>query len=152
MPKRTEKYLSAVINRASVGKVGLEWLIPAAFCVSGTFAFLYFMGFNIIFNIIFIVITVSWILINFNYIHDGMHIKGFWMTKNKLIKNKFIEARRLHDLHHMELNDEGKMNKNFGITFFWFDKIFNTYQKHPKALNEKGYKASLKRYSYIFST
>ncbi|MDH5719139.1 MAG: sterol desaturase family protein [Spirochaetia bacterium] len=151
MPKRTDKYLSAVINRASIGKVGLEWLIPAGACVIGTFFLIYLIGFDIYFNSVFIVVTISWILVNFNYIHDGMHVKDFWMTKNKIVKSTFLKARRLHDLHHMELNNKGQMNKNFGISFFWFDRIFGTYQKHPKPFNEEGYEAALKRYKYIFS-
>ena len=48
-------------------------------------------------------------------------------------------------------HDEGRMNKNFGISFFFVDKIVGTKLKKIDGFNEKGYKAALERYNYLFT-
>jgi len=35
-----------------------------------------------------------------------------------LLKDWFVQARRLHDIHHRSLDDQGRMDRNFGIGFF----------------------------------
>src|SRR6476660_2187751 len=51
------------------------------------------------------------------YLHDRMHIHGFWMEKNPLLRRWFLSAHKRHDIHHWALNDAGYMDRNFGIGF-----------------------------------
>jgi sterol desaturase/sphingolipid hydroxylase (fatty acid hydroxylase superfamily) len=65
----------------------------------------------------------------FSYLHDRVHLRNFWMTRVPLLKAWFVQARRLHDIHHRSLNDHGRMDRNFGIGLFLFDRLFRTISK-----------------------
>lgn len=52
-----------------------------------------------------------------NYYHDQFHIKKSIWRKFSL----FIRLERLHMLHHIN------MNYNYGIIYFIWDKVFNTF-------------------------
>jgi hypothetical protein len=67
-----------------------------------------------------VVHLVVWPMLMFNYLHDGMHIENFWMTRVPILKSWFLNARRLHDIHHRSLNSKGFMDTNFGIGFYFF--------------------------------
>jgi len=82
----------------------------------------------------------------FSYLHDRMHIAGFWMERNVWLREWFLAARRLHDIHHRALNDEGLMDKNFGIAFFFYDRLFGTLTRDPRPFNERGYAAVISRF------
>jgi sterol desaturase/sphingolipid hydroxylase (fatty acid hydroxylase superfamily) len=47
------------------------------------------------------------------------------------------------------LNDEGLMDKNFGIGFFFFDRIFLTFQRESKSFNDRAYAAAAHRYGFM---
>ena len=53
----------------------------------------------------------------FSYLHDVMHVEGYWMEKNRWLRRWFTSARNLHDIHHHVVNRDGLMDKNFGICF-----------------------------------
>ena len=61
-----------------------------------------------------------------SYLHDVMHIDGFWLENNRWFKSWFLSARKLHDIHHQVINNRGLMHTNFGIGFFFFDRLFCT--------------------------
>jgi sterol desaturase/sphingolipid hydroxylase (fatty acid hydroxylase superfamily) len=76
-------------------------------------------------------------------------LKGFWMEKNRWLKRWFISARKLHDIHHRVLNDSGLMDKNFGIGFFVFDRVFGTLSPKQVPFNHRGYAAARERFRYV---
>jgi sterol desaturase/sphingolipid hydroxylase (fatty acid hydroxylase superfamily) len=83
----------------------------------------------------------------FSYLHDRMHLRNFWMTRVPLLKDWFVQARRLHDIHHRSLNDQGRMDRNFGIGFFFFDRLFRTISKCHRPFNCSGYRIAQLRYN-----
>ena len=82
----------------------------------------------------------------FSYLHDRMHLAGFWMERHPLLKRWFVGARDAHDIHHWSLNDDGFMDKNFGIAFFFFDRLFGTLARDAPAFNRRGYASALWRF------
>ncbi len=53
-----------------------------------------------------------------NYLHDGMHVRGFWLERFGC----FRRLRELHFQHHAE------MSSNLGIFVFVFDHLLATYR------------------------
>lgn len=51
-----------------------------------------------------------------------------------------------HDIHHWTLNDEGFMDKNFGIAFYFFDRVFGTLADDWPVFNRRGYDRALQRF------
>ena len=86
----------------------------------------------------------------FSYLHDRMHIKGFWMVRAPLLNRWFLQARRLHDIHHHILNNDGLMDKNFGIGFFVFDRMFGTLASETSPFNRRGYAAAQERFRNLY--
>ena len=82
--------------------------------------------------------------------HDAMHLKYFWMQEAPVfLKNWFVKIRRYHDVHHYTFSDQGVMPTNFGICFFFFDRVFGTLKEYQSKLNRAGLTASEKRFAYI---
>jgi len=75
-----------------------------------------------------------------------MHEEGFWMTRVPLLSRWFLKARRLHDIHHRSLDSDGRMDTNFGIGFYWFDRLFGTMAQRHRAFNWSGYEIAKQRY------
>ena len=86
----------------------------------------------------------------FSYLHDRMHVKNFWMERAPLVRRWFLRARRLHDIHHHALNDNGLMDRNFGIGFFVFDKLFGTLAFASFGFNQRGYAAARERFRSVY--
>jgi hypothetical protein len=68
------------------------------------------------------------------------------MERHPLLKRWFVAARDGHDIHHWSLNDDGFMDKNFGIAFFFFDRLFGTLAHDAPAFNRRGYASALWRF------
>ena len=98
---------------------------------------------------IFVGVTLGWSFLMFSYLHDGMHLQGFWMAKSPVLQGWFRSARHFHDVHHMALNDAGLMDKNFGIGFYLFDRILGSFSVTARPFNREGYEAAKKRYAFI---
>lgn len=143
---RTEQYRDATWDRASLGNIGLEWLVPSALILSFCFGVMTWIHVPRVYEIIAICILVLWPVFMFSYLHDRMHLRHFWMTRAPLIKSWFVSARRLHDIHHRSLNDQGRLDRNFGIGFFFFDRFFRTLSKRHRPFNCKGYRMAELRY------
>jgi sterol desaturase/sphingolipid hydroxylase (fatty acid hydroxylase superfamily) len=101
---------------------------------------------------VFVTGTLSWSFIMFSYLHDRMHIDGFWMERHPWLKRWFLAAREAHDIHHWALNDRGFMDKNFGIAFFFFDRVFGTWTAQWPSFNRRGYKKALHRFADVLET
>lgn len=145
-----DKYLKSTHERAAVLGIGMEWILPILFILG------LIIGVGVLVSAplhligIFIIGSLSWGYFLFGYMHDSMHLQGFWMEKNRFLQGWYLHIRKLHDIHHLHLSDEGKMNVNYGICFFFFDKIFGTYKKSFSRFNSHGYSLAKEKYKYIF--
>ena len=52
-------------------------------------------------------------------------------------------------IHHEVINDQGLMDKNFGIGFFICDRLFGTLCSVEPAFNYVGYKVARERFRSI---
>ena len=86
----------------------------------------------------------------FSYLHDRMHLEKSWMTRTPVLEIWFQNARWLHDIHHRTLNDEGRMDRNYRIGFFFFDRVFRTMAKRHCPLNWYGYREAIRRHRLNF--
>jgi sterol desaturase/sphingolipid hydroxylase (fatty acid hydroxylase superfamily) len=145
-PQRSSDYRDATDDSVSLGNIGVEWLIPAAALMACALGLFHLFHVRLLYQFIYVGVTVGWSFVMFSWLHDVQHIEGFWMEKNRLLRGWFIGARRRHELHHCSIGDDGLMNKNFGIGFFLFDRIFGTFSKTATAFNHKGYQAARKRF------
>lgn len=112
-------YQDATTGDIALGNVGLEWLIPGAILLGGSVGLLHFFHVTMFHQLVFVAGSLAWSFLMFSYLHDRMHVTGFWMEKHPLLRHWFVAARNAHDIHHWALNDEGVMDKNFGIAFFF---------------------------------
>src|SRR5947209_10727260 len=87
-----------------------------------------------------------WPIFMFSYLHDRMHIEKFWMTRVPVLKTWFLGARRMHDIHHRSIDNQGFMDTNFGIGFYLFDRIFGTAAHRHRRINWTGYRCAVERY------
>jgi sterol desaturase/sphingolipid hydroxylase (fatty acid hydroxylase superfamily) len=74
-----------------------------------------------------------------------MHVEAFWLERSRW----FTQARTVHDIHYESINDEGLMDKNFGIGLFFFDRVFGTLQTSRKTFNYEGPLTARKRFSSV---
>ena len=59
-----------------------------------------------------------------NYLHDAFHIRKHLLTNLPIIKNLFNRWMKLHYIHHI------RMNTNFGIFTYHWDRIFKTFSSN----------------------
>ncbi len=145
-PLRTEKYRDATNHRVSLGNIGLEWLVPSFVILSFSLGITIWIHVPRVYEIISLCILVLWPIFMFSYLHDRMHLRNFWMIRAPLFKSWFVKARRLHDIHHRSLNDQGRLDRNFGICLFFFDRLFRTFSKRHRPFNCNGYRMAQLRY------
>lgn len=148
---RREEYLSGARERISVVGIGLEWVAPSFLVYGGLVALMSAFGVPWFLQILAVATSIGWALLMFNYFHDAMHLNDFWMLKLPFVGKWFKRVRRRHDIHHKQLSNEGRMDTNFGICFFFMDKLFGTLEKKVKMFNEVGYKQALKRYDRVIN-
>jgi len=145
-PMRSPVYKNATDDRPSLGNIGMEWIVPVALILALSWGTLTLIGVALPYRVVSLVTMVLWPVFMFSYLHDRMHLQNFWMERAPLVKRWFLRARRLHDIHHHSLDDCGRLDRNFGIGFFLFDRIFGTLAKRHCPLNRPGYRAALRRY------
>lgn len=144
--QHSKEYRDATEGDVSLGNIGREWLIPASLLIA--FALGVFQIFDVrwMYQLTYFATTLGWSFLMFSYLHDAQHIEGFWMERNWLLKEWFASARRRHEVHHQTIDDRGLMHKNFGIGFFFFDRLFGTLSERGSAFNQAGYQAAQKRF------
>jgi sterol desaturase/sphingolipid hydroxylase (fatty acid hydroxylase superfamily) len=146
----SEQYLDATTGQVAIGNIGLEWIIPSVVILAVAETALRFFHVSALDQVVSITTILAWSFFMFSYLHDRMHIKNFWMERSPVINRWFLRARRLHDIHHHALNDGGLMDKNFGIGFFGFDRLFGTLNYDLGGLNHRGYAAAKKRFRKLY--
>lgn len=149
---RSEVYRQSTAGRTNVGGIGLEWLVPIIAIFAPTVIVMQFLSVSWFYQLLFYVVGIGWGILGFNYMHDAMHISNFWMLSVPVLGTWLKKVRRLHDIHHNLLDDNGKMEKNFGIVFFFLDKLFGTYAIKTGEFNEKGLERAKETYAYIYET
>jgi sterol desaturase/sphingolipid hydroxylase (fatty acid hydroxylase superfamily) len=149
---RSTEYKNATDGRAALGNVGMEWVIPSAGILGLTLVMMTEFDVAWKYEVIVMFALLGWPIFMFSYLHDRMHLKNFWMEKVPLVNIWFKNARRLHDIHHRSLNNDGRMDKNYGIGFFLFDRLFGTMAKHHYPLNWHGYRAAIRRHRLNFGS
>jgi sterol desaturase/sphingolipid hydroxylase (fatty acid hydroxylase superfamily) len=139
-------YRDATDSRFSIGNIGLEWLAPSAIVL--VICWLVMIWFHVPrgYQILAVCCLLAWPIFMFSYLHDRMHEEKYWMTRIPLLKTWFSKARRLHDIHHRSLDSEGRMDSNFGIGFYWFDRLFGTIAGRHRPFNWSGYEIAKHRY------
>ncbi len=148
MPMLDRRYHLAVKHRHAILGIGMEWIVPGLILYGIILSALLLLHVAWSFVILFALLSFSYIWVFYNYLHDAMHIDGFWLEKT-LLKRWFAQRRVWHFLHHTELSDDGRMFLNFGITFVVLDRAFGTFGSQKKAFNEAGFSAAEKRYAPI---
>jgi hypothetical protein len=145
-PMRASTYKDATLGRVALGNVGLEWVLPSAAILGGCWMVLWSCGVPWLYEALALITMLAWPVFMFSYLHDRMHLENFWMEKTPLLKTWFVRARRLHDIHHHSLDDNGRMNRNFGVGLFLFDRAFQTLAHRHCPLNWHGYRTAMERY------
>jgi len=143
--QQSARYYDATVGEVSVGNVGLEWLIPAGLLLFLAATAFRLLQVRVLYQLVFLGTTLTWSFLLFSYLHDQMHVEGIWLAKVPGLRRWFLRARDLHEIHHRTLNDQGLMDKNFGIGFFVFDRLFGTLTSEPQPFNRCGYEVALER-------
>jgi sterol desaturase/sphingolipid hydroxylase (fatty acid hydroxylase superfamily) len=146
---RDHEYHDATQGRFSVGNVGLEWLLPSALILFCCWGIMIAAGVPLVYQMFSLMTLIAWPFFMFSYLHDRMHLKDFWMARTPIIRIWFCNARRLHDIHHRALNNDGRMDRNFGIGFFWFDHLFGTIGRRHRPFNRAGLQSAIDRYGLL---
>lgn len=145
-------YHDATTGDIALGNVGLEWLVPGTIILSVLVTLLHFWQVTVLHQLIFVAGSLGWSFLMFSYLHDCMHIAGFWMERNRLLRSWFVSARNAHDIHHWALNEQGFMDKNFGIAFFAFDRLLGTFVTERPAFNQCGYASAMERFGDLIAS
>lgn len=147
-----DHYLVSTEGRASLLAIGLEWLVPVILIMGFGLGVMTWLQISWPYQLVFTLAALAWGYFMFGYMHDSMHIKNFWMENHRILGPWFRKIRRLHDIHHMTIDDTGLMCTNYGICFFFFDGVFGTYKSEPSAFNDRGLEKAYERYAYIQSS
>lgn len=145
---RTEEYISGSKNRTNILGFGMEWVIPSAVILAVLVGILTLVGLPWYQQMFSAGVAILWSGLMFGYMHSRMHEKSFWMLKVPGLRGWFKRARRLHDIHHIHISPDGKMDRNYGICFFFMDRLFGTYITKA-GRSKEGYNKALERYSGI---
>ena len=148
----SEKYVDATTGRIALGNIGLEWIAPSAAILCIVLTVLQALNVPRADRAICVAIILAWSFLMFSYLHDRLHVKDFWMEQNPVLKPWFRGARRLHDIHHRVLNARGLMDRNFGIGFFLFDRLFGTFSPQQTPFNHRGYEVAKQKFKCVKTT
>jgi hypothetical protein len=133
-----------------LGNIGVEWLAPTALVIASALALFQILHVRWFYQLIYLATTLGWSFLMFSWLHDVMHVEGFWLERNRIFKHWFASARKRHDIHHHVLNNDGRMDRNFGIGLFLFDFVFGTLANEEPIFNHVGYRAALERFKPMF--
>lgn len=149
-PQRpSREYALSTYGRANVLGLGLEWLLPIALLLAGAWLLAGALGAGPYARAAFSGAGLGWGALMFWYMHDAMHLQGFWMEDSPLWRDWFLVLRRRHDIHHMDLSPAGRMDKNYGICLFWFDRLFGSFSDRHQRFNRAALAAANARYADV---
>lgn len=146
----TKEYINTYINRFTFLGIGLEWWIPVSITIGVLILIQTLLGIPAHLQAIFISTALGWGYLQLGLIHETFHVKNHWLAHHPWTKKYYRKLRKLHDIHHLDVNDDGKMRYNFGITTYWVDILFGTYKTHTEKLNFKGIEKLKTNYPDLF--
>jgi sterol desaturase/sphingolipid hydroxylase (fatty acid hydroxylase superfamily) len=153
-PNRAQRpsaeYRGSTDDRAALLGIGLEWLVPSTLLLSVLLAAFRALSLRAADQAVFIGTSLAWGWFMFGYMHDAMHVKGFWMERSRMLGDWLADSRRRHDIHHMDLAPDGRMDKNYGICIFIFDRLFGSFADKHVRFDKAALEAARKRYAFIF--
>ena len=142
-------YLGSANDRFSIAGFGMEWMAPILGVTAILFTVFWLLGVPVWGQLVFSASASFWGYIMFGYMHDAMHVEGFWMERNRVLRPWFLRIRKLHDIHHLEFSNDGRMLKNYGICFFFVDRLMGSLSVRHHPFNRKGFAQAQKLYSFI---
>ncbi|HEX4546697.1 MAG TPA: sterol desaturase family protein [Candidatus Acidoferrum sp.] len=145
-PMRAGKYHDATEGCFFIDNVGIEWLGPSAIILLLCWAVMVLLGVPPIYQVIAPCTLLGWAILMFSYRRDRTHTENCRMSRVPLLKARFLRARGLHDIHHHSVASQGYKDPNFGIGFYFFDRLFRTMAKRHRRFNWAGYKTAIERY------
>src|SRR5436309_709608 len=84
--QRSKKYRDATTGSVSLGNIGVEWLIPAGVLIVLALAVFRLLHVRMLYQSVFLMTVLSWSFLMFSYLHDVMHIEGFWMEQHRWLR------------------------------------------------------------------
>jgi sterol desaturase/sphingolipid hydroxylase (fatty acid hydroxylase superfamily) len=124
MKQRPEAgYRYAIAGRTNFGGIGTEWLVPIGMTVVLILVAIRGLGGTWLQAGVFLGSALFYSYFLFWLLHNAMHQRETWMSRQPWFRTWFLAARRRHDIHHVRLNAEGRLYANFGIGFAWMDHL-----------------------------
>lgn len=142
-------YKDSTAGRTALAGVGLEWILPIGLILLGALAAFRALHVPALHQAVFSVTALAWGKFMFGTMHDSMHVEGWWMAEAPVIGGWYRKIRRLHDIHHLEFSDDGKLNYNFGICVYLLDRLLGSHADKAHPFSEQGYQAALRRYAAV---
>lgn len=149
--QRSADYRDSGAGRFTYFGLGAEWLVPLVPVTLLWVISLYLVGVSWWLNLLSAGTGLLWGYMMFSVIHRNFHMRESGFLKNHRVRAWFMRVRRLHDIHHHKLTNEGRMPYNMGICFFWFDQLFGTYSPVLGRFNKEGLKQSREVYANFYS-
>lgn len=110
---RVEDFLDSSYRSAGADSFGRKFVVPAAVSVVAAFSLLPLH--------LFLVAAAVFALVGVanEAVHRSIHVRGAWLERFMW----FRKLRNIHVVHHRN------MRANFGIVFFLYDRIFETFSE-----------------------
>ncbi|MCE9600508.1 MAG: sterol desaturase family protein [Spirochaetia bacterium] len=140
--QRSNPYKDSGVGRFTFLGLGAEWLVPIVPVTISWVLSLLLLGVSLWLTLLSAGTGLFWGYLMFGLVHENFHIEGTGFMKNRFVRPWFIKVRRLHDIHHHKLTDEGRMPYNMGICFYFFDRLFGTYRANLGQFNDAGFAKS----------
>ncbi|MBL8018877.1 MAG: sterol desaturase family protein [Leptospirales bacterium] len=145
--QRSNPYKDSGVGRFTFLGLGAEWLVPIAPVTAVWVVSLLLLDVPLWLTLLSAGTGLFWGYLMFGLVHENFHIEGTFFMRSRFIRSWFIQVRRLHDIHHHKLTDEGRMPYNMGICFYVFDRLFGTYRTTLGPFNAAGLEQSRKLYA-----
>jgi sterol desaturase/sphingolipid hydroxylase (fatty acid hydroxylase superfamily) len=148
--QRSDVYKDSGIGRFTLFGLGAEWLVPLVPVTIAWVVLLHFLEVTLFLNLMSAATGLLWGYLMFSLVHRNFHVEGTWFQQTAFTRKWFRHVRRLHDIHHHKLTDEGRMPYNMGICFYWFDRLFGTYRSTLGRFNSRGLEKSRELYAHLY--
>ena len=140
--QRSARYRDSAAQRFALFGLGTEWLLPLLVVSLAWSGLGLLLGLYLWVNLLSVLIGQIWGALMFGFMHARFHLSETWFVRHPLVRTWFLRIRRLHDIHHHRLTDDGRMAFNLGICFFWFDRLFGSYRMATGPRNQRGLQRS----------
>lgn len=142
-------YRFAVSGRASLGGIGMEWLVPIGVTIAAILVTFRLLGGTLAPATVFLGSALLYSYFLFWMLHNAMHQRETWLLRRPWLANWFLRARRRHDIHHVRLNRDGRLYANFGIGFGWLDRVFGTAYEQASRVEDSALARAHDRYREV---